>query len=224
MRLVLGLGNPGPRYADTRHNIGFRCVEEVARRLDLRFDEVCAEYRAAAGDGPDGRLTLLEPLTYMNRSGVAARAWARRHGAALGPGPWVRSPLPLPGDRDRDPAPWVVPIVVCDDLQLGLGSIRIRAAGSDGGQNGLASVLEVAGGDAVPRLRLGVGPLQTELAPEAWADHVLAPFDEAERESAADLAERGADALLDLLALGPQAAGSRHNRRVRPSRGLPGDR
>ncbi len=222
MRLVLGLGNPGPRYAPTRHNVGFRCVAEVARRLDLSFDATHPEYREAVGAGPAGPVTLLQPLTYMNRSGLAARAWARRHGAILGSGPWREDPLPLPTDPGRDPAPWVVPVVVCDDIQLPLGSLRIRAGGRDGGQNGLASVIATAGGEQIPRLRLGVGPLQGEVPPAEWADWVLAPFAPAEGEAAAALVERGAEALLALLALGPGAAASRHNRRVRPGRDLPG--
>jgi PTH1 family peptidyl-tRNA hydrolase len=222
MRLVLGLGNPGTRYAPTRHNVGFRCVAEVARRLEMRFDDACPEYREAVGEGPAGPVTLLQPQTFMNRSGLAARAWARRRGAVLGPGPWHREPLPLPGDPDRDPAPWVVPVVVCDDIHLPLGSIRIRAAGRAGGQNGLASVIATAGGEQIPRLRLGVGSRQEEVAPADWADWVLAPFAAGEREEAAALIDRGAEALLTLLERGPQAAGSRHNRRVRPGRDLPG--
>ena len=221
MRLVLGLGNPGPRYADTRHNVGFRCVEAVARRLGLTFQQPLPRYREAVGEGPDGPVALLQPLTYMNRSGEAARVWARQHGAALGPGAWQPDPLPLPDDPRVDPAPWVVPVVVCDDIHLPLGSVRIRAGGSDGGQNGLASVIAAVGGDQVPRLRLGVGPHDRPVAPADWADHVLAPFTADEAAAVGDLVARGADALLALLADGPQAAGSRHNRRVRPTRDLP---
>ena len=83
MQLVLGLGNPGPRYADTRHNVGFRCVEALATRLGLTLDDLQREYRAAVGEGPAGPLTLLQPLTYMNRSGLAVLAWAGRTGYTL---------------------------------------------------------------------------------------------------------------------------------------------
>jgi len=113
-------------------------------------------------------------------------------------------------------------VVVCDDLQLPLGSIRIRAGGSDGGQNGLASVIGAAGGEQVPRVRLGVGPLGGEIASDRWADYVLDPFAPQEQAAAADLVDAGAEAVRTLLALGPEAAGSRHNRRVRPPRDLPG--
>ena len=102
-------------------------------------------------------------------------------------------------------------------------SIRIRARGSDGGQNGLASVIAVCGGDAVPRLRLGVGPREGAVPPAAWADYVLEDFAAAEIAAAAELVEAGAAALADLLALGPEGAGSRHNRRIQPDPDLPAD-
>lgn len=218
MQLVLGLGNPGPAYAATRHNVGFRCVEEVARRLGLRFATPVPEYRLARGAGPAGPLVLLEPLTYMNRSGEALAAWAARTGWPLGE---KATAIDDAGDvvgPDADrcaAAPAPVPIVVCDDIQLPLGSVRIRAAGSDGGQNGLASVLAVAGTQAVPRLRLGVGPRTVGLDPAGWAEYVLAPFAADEADAAVALVDRGADALLDLLVEGPEGAASRHNRRVR---------
>ncbi|MEZ4388494.1 MAG: aminoacyl-tRNA hydrolase [Candidatus Krumholzibacteriia bacterium] len=211
MQLVMGLGNPGDRYRRTRHNVGFLCVEELARRLGLQFTETAPEYRAATGAGPAGPLTLLEPLTYMNRSGLAWLAWNARHGR-----PQVAASDPLAAA-----AAAVIPVVVCDDLQLTLGSVRIRAGGSDGGQNGLASILASVGTDEVPRLRLGVGPLDSPLDPARWADHVLAPFSAAEEAAAAELVERGADALADLLEHGLGAAASRHNRRIRPASHLP---
>ena len=157
-------------------------------------------------------MTILEPLTYMNRSGLALAAWARDAGAIVAP----------VDEDDADPAPGItVPIVVCDDIQLPLGSIRIRASGSDGGQNGLASVLAVVGHQRVPRLRLGVGPIGATVAPEDWADYVLAPFADEDRERVEDLTVRGRDALLAVLADGPEDAASRHNRRIRPASDLP---
>jgi PTH1 family peptidyl-tRNA hydrolase len=240
MQLVLGLGNPGPAYAATRHNVGFRCVEEVARRLGLPFVTPGPEYRLAEGEGPAGPLALLEPLTYMNRSGEALAAWAARTGwrlgatdAAIDAAETAAADADADTDTDADTAlsptpPTLVPIVVCDDIQLPLGSVRIRSAGSDGGQNGLASVLAVVGSRAVPRLRLGVGPRDAALDPAAWADYVLAPFTADEVAVADELVGRGADALLDLLVEGPERAASRHNRRVRldapsPSPGVEDD-
>lgn len=216
MQLVLGLGNPGPRYASTRHNAGFLCVEELARRLDLRFQDAAPEYRLAVGEGPAGPLTLLLPLTYMNRSGLALLAWSRDTGVP------VRGESAGADEPEADDTT-VVPVVICDDIQLPLGSLRIRSSGSDGGQNGLASVLSVLGSEAVPRLRLGVGPLDAHVEPADWADYVLARFSEAERPRVLEMVDRGADALADLLVHGPQVAASRHNRRVRPATDLPAD-
>ncbi len=216
MQLVLGLGNPGERYAATRHNVGFSCVEEVARRLGLTFAPAGPSYRAAVGDGPQGPLTLLEPLTYMNRSGDALLAWSVATGLP------VATDAAEPDDPDHPGPPLVRPVVVCDDLHLPLGSIRIRPGGSDGGQNGLASVLAAVGTTAVPRLRLGVGPSSENLDPADWADFVLQPFATPEAADVDDLLERAlADALLDLLEQGPALAAARHNRRIRRAPDLP---
>lgn len=216
MQLVMGLGNPGRRYAKTRHNIGFMCLDEVAARLGLTFTQDVDEYLVAVGDGPAGPVTLLKPQTYMNLSGEALTVWSLRTGLTVG-----ESVPEVPEDDDPVAVPDVVPLVVCDDLHLPLGSVRIRAQGSAGGQNGLASVIEHAQGPGVPRLRLGVGPLQDELDPETWADHVLEDFTAEEQEDLADLIQRSADALLAILDLGPKQAGARFNRRIRRERDLP---
>jgi len=219
LQLVVGLGNPGPRYASTRHNVGFLCVEELARRLGLRLQDVAPEYRLAAGEGPAGPLTLLMPLTYMNRSGLALLAWSRDVGEPVVAAPPDADGLEPEAPRERR----VAPVVVCDDIHLPLGSLRIRQSGSDGGQNGLASILAAAGTSEVARLRLGVGPLDANLVPADWADYVLAQFTEAERPRVQEMVARGADALTDLLIHGAQAAASRHNRRIRPATDLPAE-
>lgn len=195
---MIGLGNPGPRYALTRHNIGFRVVDALARRVDALFLRVCPEYAEARLDGPVGPVVLLKPLTYMNLSGEALTVWLETAGedsAVLGA-----------------PAPEL--LVVCDDIHLPLGTVRIRATGSAGGQKGLASLLEVVGSLDVPRVRLGVGPRDETLDPAAWADYVLSDFSPDETEVAEELVARGVAAVLDCLAEGPQAAGSRHNGRL----------
>jgi len=190
---VIGLGNPGPRYALTRHNIGFRVVDALARRVDASFRRAGLHYAEARLDGPAGPIVLLKPLTYMNLSGEALTAWLE----AAGP---------------EAPPPEL--LVVCDDIHLPLGTVRIRAAGTAGGQKGLASLLEVVGSLAVPRVRLGVGPRDETLDPAAWADYVLADFSPDEAADADDLIARGAAAVWDCLAEGPQAAGARHNGRL----------
>jgi len=193
LQLVIGLGNPGPRYARTRHNIGFRVVDALAQRVDAVFARVSPEYAEARLDGPVGPVVLMKPLTYMNLSGRALVAWL----AAAGPD-----------------APPPELLVVCDDLHLPLGTIRIRTRGSAGGQKGLASLLEVVGSLEVPRVRLGVGPRDETLDPAAWADFVLADVAPGEAAEVEDLVARGVAAVLDCLAEGPLVAGSRHNRRL----------
>lgn len=225
MQLVIGLGNPGSRYAATRHNVGFRCLEAVARRLDLAFDVQRPQYRAAVGSGPAGPVTLLQPLTYMNLSGEALLAWAedcgRRIGADPEPAPpEAAEPEAAPAAPDQEPGPdgrpTVVPVVVCDDLHLPLGSVRIRGRGSDGGQKGLASILGIVGSRGVPRLRLGVGPATQAVPVADWADFVLRPFDSQEEEAVAEMVDWAAAAVVDLLEYGWETAASRFNRKLAP--------
>jgi len=213
LRVVVGLGNPGPAYADNRHNVGFRVVEDLARRLGLSWRDG-AEWAEARGRAPGGTVALVKPLAYMNRSGPALQAWSADAGIPL-----TGEPAAVPGDGTGPPDPGpdaLRPLVVCDDLNLPLGSVRLRARGGSGGQNGLDSVLACLGGEEVPRLRLGVAPPDREVDPEDWADFVLADFAPDEREAAADLVAHAAAALESWLAHGFEATVSRYNRRVRP--------
>ncbi|MDA8146246.1 MAG: aminoacyl-tRNA hydrolase [Thermaerobacter sp.] len=150
VRLVVGLGNPGFRYVGTRHNLGFQVVERLVRRAGGRW-RVRGPGREAEALG----VCLLEPLTYMNLSGVAVREAARRRGV---------SPEEI--------------LVVCDDLDLPLGRLRLRAAGGAGGHRGLASLIQELGSREFPRLRLGIG------RPAQWEDpaaYVLSGFPLRER-------------------------------------------
>jgi PTH1 family peptidyl-tRNA hydrolase len=107
-------------------------------------------------------------------------------------------------------------LVVCDDLNLPLGSVRLRPRGSSGGQNGLASVIEYLGGDEFPRLRLGVAPRGGEVDPADWPDYVLADFEPEEAPSADELVSYASDALEFWLENGLEATISRFNRRIKP--------
>ncbi|MYF03729.1 MAG: peptidyl-tRNA hydrolase, partial [Holophagales bacterium] len=130
-RLVLGLGNPGGRYAGTRHNLGFRVVDELALRLGVRLGlDVCGALWASSD-----RIDLATPQTYMNRSGYSARCLSERNGYA-------------PGSI----------LVVYDEVHLPLGRLRLRGKGSPGGHRGMESVIENLRTTAVPRLRLGIAP------------------------------------------------------------------
>jgi PTH1 family peptidyl-tRNA hydrolase len=157
------------------------------------------------------------PLTYMNLSGEAVTRWSRRMGVAVTGLPEVT--VTAEGEPAREqacPAGAVRPLVVCDDLNLPLGSVRLRAAGSSGGQNGLASVIENLGGEFFPRLRLGVAPVGREVAPADWPDYVLADFTPDEVPVADEMVAHAADALEFWLENGLEGTISRFNRRIRP--------
>lgn len=183
-RLIAGLGNPGARYRDTRHNLGFRVVEELARRWGLRLDRVVCN----ALVGTRGDLLLAAPQTYMNRSGYAVRCLAEREGLAA-----------------------EEVLVILDEVALPLGRLRLRGRGSPGGHRGLESVVENLRSERVPRLRLGIAPLEEGVSGERLVDYVLAPWSAEERETVDEMIERAADACEHLLAEGMEAAMSRYN-------------
>lgn len=217
--LVVGLGNPGPKYRETRHNIGFLVVEELARRLGWTFAPGAGRWREAAAPGGDGALVLMQPLTYMNLSGEAVAEWGTARGLPVEPQPAWSAPEEETADGSSPEAPPVElpnrwrPLIICDDLALPLGALRLRPRGSSGGQNGLASVIEHLGHDDFPRLRLGIAPAGEPVPPAEWADFVLTPFAADEREAVSDLVARAADAVICCAELGPEAAASRFNRR-----------
>lgn len=184
-RLILGLGNPGERYRDTRHNVGFLVVEELARRWDVRLDR--RECNAFVGE--EGQSTLLaQPQTYMNRSGWAARCLVETHGL--------------------DP---VAVLVVYDEVALPLGKLRLRKSGSPGGHRGLESVIENLRTDQVPRLRLGVSPEDGPPRGEDLVEFVLAPFPPDQREPVEEMIRHAADACELWLQEGAEAAMAKFN-------------
>ncbi len=176
MKLIIGLGNPGPKYTSTRHNIGFDVLDLVAARRGLEFGSSPADAVMAREQGPQARVILAKPLTFMNRSGDAAGILAR----------YFRiEPVEI--------------LVVVDDANLSLGRLRARPDGSDGGHNGLRSVLESLGTQAVPRLRVGVGRGEER---RDLADHVLSRFDSDEQEVASTMIGTAADAVDVFVELG----------------------
>jgi PTH1 family peptidyl-tRNA hydrolase len=193
VKLVVGLGNPGPRYRATRHNAGFRIVERWCRRSRLALDEerFGGRYGAGLAALPGGRrveVAVLEPQGFMNVSGAAvAAAW---RGLAL-----------------ADPAEEL--LVVLDDVDLPFGKLRLRAAGGAGGHRGLADVIERLGTGGFPRLRFGVGRPAGEGDTAEW---VLEPFSPQEDERLAERLERACDALDVALVDGIEAAMNRFNR------------
>ena len=148
--IIAGLGNPGPRYDRTRHNLGFRVVEALAAARRGRWSEPARKARTAKLRLGGGHGLLVEPLTYMNLSGDA-----------LGPILFEES---LPPSRM---------LIVCDDIALPLGQIRLRASGTDGGHNGLKSIIERLNTLDFPRLRMSCGPVPPRVDA---AEFVLAEF------------------------------------------------
>lgn len=188
--LVVGLGNPGERYAETRHNIGAWVVERLADRLDARLRKVRFMPLLAADAQVDGeRVILLRAQTFMNVTGPPVAGFIRKRRIELSR-----------------------VVVVHDEIDLPFGSLKLKEGGSTAGHNGLRSLVGAIRSQDFLRVRLGVGRPPGRQDP---ADHVLRPFPKAEREEAELLAEEAADAVLTLIRDGLGAAQDRHNRSVR---------
>jgi PTH1 family peptidyl-tRNA hydrolase len=152
--LILGLGNIGERYLRSRHNLGFEVVAASAVLLKAGFDSTGDTYEAALQKSEQRRIVLARPTTYVNRSGQAANALLQEY--------------------DLDPSQM---LVVVDDFNLPTGILRLRRGGSDGGHNGLASIIEALDTIEFPRLRMGIGPLPEDVDA---ADFVLGQFEQSE--------------------------------------------
>jgi PTH1 family peptidyl-tRNA hydrolase len=188
MHLILGLGNPGEEYRDTRHNVGFRVVEELARRWEIPIDRLDCNALAGRLVREGDEVLLARPQTYMNRSGYAARCFAERYAI--------------------DPA---AVLVVYDEINLPLGKIRLRRSGSPAGHRGLESVIENLRTAEVPRLRLGIGAAEGRPTGEELVELVLSPFAPDELEAAGEMVRRAADACETWVREGVEAAMNRHN-------------
>lgn len=188
-RLILGLGNPGETYRDTRHNVGFRVVEELARRFTIPVTTVeCNSLVGRLSGDSAGEVLLVQPQTYMNRSGYAARCFAER--------------------LEIEPASV---LVVYDEINLPLGKLRLRRSGSPAGHRGLESVIENLRTAEVPRLRLGIAGPDGPPPGETLPDFVLSPFADGEKEAAEEMIRRAADACETWWKEGVETAMNRHN-------------
>lgn len=183
--LIVGLGNPGPTYAATRHNIGFMVVDELARRHAMTFGKT--EKKAQVADGRIGerRVLLAKPQTYMNESGMAVRALFDFY-------KFERANF----------------IVICDDLDIPLGTLRLRNGGGHGGQNGVRSIINHLGSPDFARVRCGISRPPGKMDP---ADYVLKPFMGDDQITARIVIERAADAVETWLRDGIELAMTRHN-------------
>ena len=187
MHLVVGLGNPGERYAPTRHNVAWRVLDTLAARHGAREAGRDTTWRARETSIAGQPAVLLQPLTYMNLSGEAIEAWRGRHG------------------REQEL------LVVSDDVYLPLGFVRIRATGSSGGHRGLESIEAAVGGRDYARLRVGVGAAETSAA---LKEHVLEEFAPEEMPALEETVRLAADVVECWAAEGVLSAMNRFNRRV----------
>ena len=184
MKVVVGLGNPGPKYAGTRHNVGFEVVDYLAKGPGCSaFREKFEAFVAELKEG-DETVLLIKPLTFMNLSGRAVRA--------------VLDFYKLPVEQL---------LVVCDDFNLPLGKLRVRAKGSHGGQNGLRNIQEHLGTDAYARLRIGVG----QPDPGEAVDYVLSRFKPGERAVVEEAVATAAQAVLAWVRGGVEVCMNRFN-------------
>ena len=183
MKVIVGLGNPGSKYAATRHNVGFEVIDLLARRcgVDLTTEKFHAWFaRCSIGDQ---EAVLLKPSTFMNRSGQAVLAAGRFYRIEL---------------TDL--------LVVYDDLALPLGKLRLRASGGAGGHNGMQDIVDRLGGEAFARLRVGIDPPAGDPV-----SYVLSPFTEAQAGEMARACQRAGEAVECWASQGIEAAMNRYN-------------
>jgi len=194
LALVVGLGNPGDRFAGTRHNVGFEVLDALVRRLAAdparpprvdRLDCRALTGRVRLGDTP---VLLAKPQTYMNLSGESVKGLLVKHA--------------VPRERM---------LVVSDDVALPVGRLRIRPSGSSGGQKGLQNIIDCLGADDFPRLRIGIAGDHFRPG-EDKADYVLERFSKAERAALAPAVDTACEAIETFVAEGIDAAMNRFNR------------
>jgi PTH1 family peptidyl-tRNA hydrolase len=187
--MLVGLGNPGPRYRRTRHNVGFMVAEELLERARCGAERMQDEALVAPILVGESEVLVVRPQTFMNVSGVSVGAAARRRGIEA-------SEI----------------LMVYDDADLPVGAIRVRAAGSPAGHRGVLSITQVMGTREIPRVRLGIGKDSGDLA-----ERVLAPFTRAELPVVERMIEDAADAIEVAIRQGIPAAMNLYNRRAVPA-------
>ena len=184
--LVVGLGNPGPEYAKTRHNIGFRCLDIVADKLGCAIDKGKFQGLYGVTSYHGKKIYLLKPLTYMNLSGRSVLQ--------------LSAYFQIPPERI---------IVLFDDISLEPGRMRVRGNGSAGGHNGIKSIIQELGSQDFPRVKIGVGAKpHPDFDLAAW---VLSPFTASEEKALAVSLENGARAVLTILEEGVSQAANAYN-------------
>lgn len=183
--LVVGLGNPGKEYANSRHNIGFMVLNRLAETFDSKFSRLEHKAFVLKINTPAHQLILAKPQTYMNLSGQAVGALIRFY--------------KIPIDQL---------VIVYDDIDLPFGVLRLRPGGGSAGHKGMQSIIDRLGTQAIPRLRVGVGRPK---GIKAAADYVLNDFSQKEKEDLPFILSRASQAILDITSLGLVEAMNRHN-------------
>jgi PTH1 family peptidyl-tRNA hydrolase len=186
MKLIVGLGNPGKEYENTRHNTGFKCLDLVSSKLGVSVNRKAFSALIGKTTYKGEQIILMKPQTYMNLSGDAVQPAAAFY--------------KVPPERV---------LVVSDDVSLPLGKLRIRASGSAGGHNGLKSIISRLGTEAFPRVKVGVGAPPNQ--DYDLADWVLSGFHGQDAKVIAEATERAADALESILSEGVDRAMSKFN-------------
>ncbi len=176
----MGLGNPGDKYAHTRHNLGFMILDNLAQRLGVRVDTPSSFSLVGRTSYQGGELILAKPQTYMNDSGRAVKALIEEFGAA-------------PDEV----------LIICDDVELDPGRLRIRRRGGHGGHNGLRSIIQYIGVEDFPRIRVGVGKAPQG---EDLVEHVLGGFTHDERRIILEVVDLVSDAVETILSQDIEAA------------------
>jgi peptidyl-tRNA hydrolase, PTH1 family len=190
MRVIVGLGNPGPEYAWTPHNLGFLAVDAVAERTGIRVERPEAKSLVGLGRLAGQEIALAKPHTMMNLSGLAVRDLLERFEC---------------GPKEM--------VVLYDDAALPWGMLRVRERGSAGSHNGLKSIIGTIGSSEFPRVRMGIQP---EHPVGDLAAYVLRPMRKADLETAAEMTEQAAEAVELILTRGIAHAMNRFNKRVNP--------
>ena len=191
MKLIVGLGNPGRGYANNRHNLGFMCLNHFARTQGIRFDKKQGQARIGSGEIAGNKAVLAKPQTYMNRSGQSVSRLIRKF------------------DINPDDL-----IIIHDDLDLPLGTIRIRRSGGSGGHKGIDSIISYLESQDFLRLRIGIGRPTTPLAEISENDiiaFVLSDFTPEEKQVITQVIPRASEAILCLLTEGLAAAMNKFN-------------
>lgn len=185
MPIIVGLGNPGRKYAGTRHNIGFKFIDTLAETMSVRMGPGKGPFHLGKGRHAGHKIYLVKPTTYMNNSGDA-----------------VQKALHWYKEESRN-------CLICyDDLNLDIGTIRLRPSGSAGGHNGIKDVIQKLGTDAFPRLRIGIG---SNFQKGGQIQHVLSPFSEDESAELPATLDKAVDAAFCFIREGIDQAMNDYN-------------